>query len=182
MAKLVSKTYGEALFNVAIEENTLDMILDEVKLLMDAFEDVENLIKILNHPKIDKEEKLAVVENIFKGRLSDTLVGFLTIVVTKDRHNDLVDIFEYFINKVREHKNIGVAKVSSAVELSALQKAQIEKRLLDLTKHVKIEMNYKVDSSLIGGLVIRIGDRVVDSSIKTRLEQLAKDLSKIQLV
>jgi F-type H+-transporting ATPase subunit delta len=176
MAKLVSKTYGEALFNLALEDGTLTTIIEEVNVVKEAVDANPDLLKLLNHPKIDKEEKISVIENIFKGRVSDSLVGFLVIIVQKDRYNDLDGIFEYFIAKVKEYKNIGVASVTSAVELTEEQKKQVEQKLLQTTKYNQFELTFHVDKSLIGGLVIRIGDRVVDSSIKTKLQMLAKDL------
>lgn len=71
--------------------------------------------------------------------------------------------------------------MTSATELSAEQKESIEKRLLETTSYESFRMNYDVDAGLIGGMVIRIGDRVVDSSIRTKLGNMAKELSKIQL-
>lgn len=176
MAKLVSKTYGEALFDLALEDGTLTTIIEEVNVVKEAMKKNPDLLKLLSHPKIKKEEKISVIENIFKGRVSDSLVGFLVIVVQKDRYDDLDGIFEYFVAKVREYKNIGVASITSAVELAEEQKKQIEQRLLQTTKYSQFELTFHVDKSLIGGLVIRIGDRVVDSSIKTKLQMLAKDL------
>lgn len=176
MAKLVSKTYGEALFNLALEDGTLTTIIEEVNIVKEAIAENPDLLKLLSHPKINKEEKVSVIENIFKGRVSDSLVGFLVIIVQKDRYDDLDGIFEYFIAKVREYKNIGVASVTSAVELTEEQKKQVEQKLLQTTKYSQFELSFYVDKNLIGGLVIRIGDRVVDSSIKTKLQMLAKDL------
>ena len=83
-------------------------------------------------------------------------------------------MFVYFVDRVKEHKNIGTAYVTSAVELSEAQKAAVEKRLLETTKYVEFEMHYSVDTDLIGGMVIRIGDRVVVSSIKTKLYDLTR--------
>ncbi|WP_310604409.1 ATP synthase F1 subunit delta [Anaerosporobacter sp.] len=176
MAKLVSKTYGEALFDLALEEGTLTTIIEEVNVAKEAIAENPDLMKFLNHPKIDKEEKISVIENIFKGRVSDSLVGFLVIIVRKDRYRDLDGIFEYFNTKVREYKNIGVATVTSAVELTKEQMEQVEQRLLQTTKYNQVELSFMVDESLIGGLVIRIGDRVVDSSIRTKLQVLEKNL------
>lgn len=176
MAKLVSKTYGEALFDLALEDGTLSTIIDEVNVVKESIDENPELLKLLSHPKINKEEKISVIENIFKGRVSDSLVGFLVIIVQKDRYGDLDGIFEYFIAKVREYKNIGVASVTSAVELTEEQKKQVEQKLLQTTKYSQFELSFTVDRSLIGGLIIRIGDRVVDSSIKTKLQVLAKDL------
>lgn len=181
MAKLVSKTYGDALFDLALEENTLDIVIEEVDAVKDAFQENVELMKLLNHPKISKEDKIDVIENVFKEKVSDTTVGFLVIIVDKGRYNDLNDIFDYFISKVKEYKNIGVASVTSAVALTDAQKEQVKDKLLTLTKYDKIEISFYEDQSLIGGMVIRIGDRVVDSSIKTQLATFAKDLSKIQL-
>lgn len=176
MAKLVSKTYGEALFDLALEDGTLTTIIEEVNIVKEAIAENPDLLKLLSHPKINKEEKISVIENIFKGRVSDSLVGFLVIIVQKDRYDDLDGIFEYFIAKVREYKNIGVASVTSAVELTEEQKKQVEQKLLQTTKYSQFELSFYVDKNLIGGLVIRIGDRVVDSSIRTKLQMLAKDL------
>lgn len=176
MAKLVSKTYGEALFDLAIEEDKLDVISEEVRFVSDTLAENRDLFRLLNHPKITVEEKIKVVENIFKGRLSDTMTGFLVLVAQKGRNGELPEILSYFSKKVKEYKNIGVASVTSATALSDGQKADMEKRLLEITGYVSFETRYEVDESLIGGMVIRIGDRVVDSSIRTKLDNMAKAL------
>ena len=85
------------------------------------------------------------------------------------------------MSRVWEEKKIGVACVTSAAALSDHQKKDIEARLLETTSYVKFRMEYSVDPALIGGMVIKIGDRVVDSSVKTKLENMAKELNKIQL-
>ena len=68
-----------------------------------------------------------------------------------------------------------------SAELSGEERAGIEKKLLETTSYQSFQMNYRVDASLIGGMMIRIGDRVVDSSIRTKLNNMAKDLSKLQI-
>ena len=169
MAKLISKTYGEALFELALERGELDGMAEQVALLADALAENPELVKLLSHPKISKEEKISVVENIFRGRFSEDIVGFLVIIVEKDRGSEIEDILKLFQAKVREYKKIGVAQVTSAVELSAEQKAKVEHKLLEQTSYEQFEIEYGVDASLIGGMIIRIGDRVVDSSIRSKL-------------
>lgn len=181
MAKLISKTYGEALFELAVEENKIDAFLEEVIAVQKALQDNQELYKLLNHPKISKEEKTKVMENIFKGRISDEVTGFLTLIISKERSKELDAILQYFIQRVKEEKGIGTAYVSTAVPLNEIQKAQVEEKLLATTSYQKMEMIYTVDESLIGGMVIRIKDRVVDSSIKTKLSEIKKQLYKIQL-
>lgn len=181
MAKLVAKTYGDALFELALEEQTVDMLENEVLGVLQVLNDNVELNKLMNHPKITKEEKNKIIEEIFKGRISDELTGFLHIIVTKDRYNEITNIFEYFIYRVKEFRNIGLAYVSSAVELKEEQKAELIRKLLQITKFEQIDVVYTVDQALIGGMIIRIGDRVIDSSIKTRLHEMSKNLSKLQL-
>lgn len=181
MAKLVSKTYGDALFELGISENSLDVLFEEAKGLLTVFSENQELIKLLNHPKIVKEEKVMVIENIFKGNVSDNMTGFLTLVIKKDRYNDIMNILEYFITVVKEYKKIGVVYVTTAVPVSDGQKASIEEKLRETTSYKEFEMNYVVDESLIGGMIIRIGDRIVDSSIRTKINELSKNLYNIQL-
>lgn len=181
MAKLISKTYGDALFELALEEDKLDAIAGDVESIAAAFEENPELSKLMNHPKIEKSEKCQVMENILKGKVDDEVTGFFDIIIKKDRYKDIKDILDYFLVRVKEYKNIGTAYVTTAFGLNDEQKSRVEARLLETTKYEKIEINYFVDSSLIGGMIIRIGDRVVDTSIKTKLYELTKDLSKIQL-
>ena len=82
---------------------------------------------------------------------------------------------------VKESKKIGIAYVATPTDLTDAQKDRIRQKLLDSTDYVEMEMNYETDPSLIGGMRIRIGDRIVDSSISTKLNELAKSLRRIQL-
>lgn len=181
MAKLVSKTYGDALFEVALEQDRLNEYWEEVLAVKTAMDENQELFKLMGHPKIVKEEKIKLIEDIFSGKVSGELVGLLCMIVNKGHFDEVDAVFEYFIYCVKEYKNIGTAYVTTALELSKAQRAAVEKRLLETTKYVKFEMHYAVDSALIGGMVIRIGDRVVDSSVRTKLYNLTRELSKIQL-
>ena len=181
MATLVAGTYGDALFELAVEENLTDSLMEEILMVQAVLKENDGLEKILMHPEISKTKKLQVIDEVFKGRISDALTGFLRIVVTKGRYKNLPDIFAYFIARVKEYKKIGVAQVISAIPLGDAQKLKIEKKLLDTTHYETMEIDYKVDESKIGGLMIRIGDRVVDSTIRSKLNRLTGNLMKISL-
>ena len=169
MAKLVSQTYGEALFELAMEQDKIDVFTEEIDVISEVLAKNPDFSKLMNHPKIDKENKLEIVDNVFLGRIDKELVGFLRLLITKGRYADLDSILQYFRNAVKEEKGIGVAYVKSAAAL------------LETTKYTAMEMHYSTDAAIIGGLVIRIGDHVVDSSIATKLNELKKQLMKIQL-
>ena len=181
MAKLVSKTYGEALFELAVEEGKEEDFLEQISALKKILDENPDFAKLMNHPKILKEEKLEVAKSVFAGRVSDEILGFLLLVVTKDRYSDIDDILDYFVAQVKQLKGIGVAYVTAAMELTESQKKDVEKKLIETTSYKSMEMHYDVDSALIGGLVIRIGDRVVDSSVQTKLNKLQRELLAVQV-
>lgn len=177
MAKQVDITYGNALFELALEEGKLDGLYDEALTLIQILKDNQELIKLLNHPQVSKDEKIKIVTDTFDGKASDELTGLMVMVVEKGHMNEIISILNYFVKQVKKEKNIGVATVKSAVELNDSQKQAIEKRLIETTAYDTMEIDYSVDKSLIGGLVIRIEDRVVDSSIKTKLENMSRTLA-----
>lgn len=181
MAKLVAKVYGDALFAAANEAGRMDDMYDEVHELLKILVANPDLQKMLDNPKVIREEKESVIENVFRGRISDEIVGLMKLMIAKGRYSQIESVFEYYIGLVKEEKKIGVAQVTSALELTEGQKTAIVKKLLETTAYETFEMSYAVDSALIGGMVIRIGDRVVDSSIKTKLYELSRDLKKIQV-
>lgn len=181
MAKLVTKTYADALFQLAVEEDKVDELYEEVSALIKILSENEDLNKVMCHPKVDKDEKIATVKAVFSGRASDELCGFINQIVVNNRYEEIDGILAYFIDEVKEYKKIGVAYVVTPTALNDGLKAKVEQKLLDTTGYVKMEMHYDVDPSLLGGMRIRIGDRVVDSSISTKLNELAKELRRIQL-
>ena len=181
MAKIVSKVYGDALFELALEKQSVTALYEEAEALRKIFRDNGELMQLFTHPKISKEEKEAAVKAIFDGRVSDDMAGFLVLVVDKGRADELDAVLGYFLSVVKEYKKIGVVDVASAVELTDAQKEKLCEKLLATTDYATLEVNYRVDAALIGGLVVRIGDRVVDSSIRTKLSQMEKQLQRIQL-
>lgn len=178
MAKLVSNTYGQALFELAVEEGKEELFLEEVGTLKEILSENPDFNRLMNHPKILKEEKLAVLNQVFRGRISDELAGFLHLIVNKDRYGDIDAILDYYIDEVKKVKGIGIAYVTTAVALSEAKQKEVEEKLLSTTSYKQMEMHFQVDEELIGGMIIRIGDRVVDSSIQTKLFEMRRQLLK----
>ena len=181
MAKLISKTYGEALFELALEENKLDDYLEEATMALKIIRENPEFSAMMQHPRIDRDEKVNIVENVFGPYLSREVTGLLRLIVQKDRYSEAKDILEWFIAQVKSEKGIGQASVVSAVALTDAQQRKIKDRLLETTSFKEMEMDFSVDPALIGGLKIRIGDRVVDSSISSKLDGLKSELMKVQL-
>ncbi len=181
MAKLIANTYGDALFELAVENDQVDELFKEVQQLQPLLRRDGDFAKMMTHPKIDKDEKLQIAETVFKGRISQEMMGFLTIVIGKDRYPEIDAMLEYFISRVKEYRGIGIATVTTAVPLTAVQGQRVQDKLLATTKYKTMEIHFEQNPDLIGGMVIRIGDRVVDSSIRTKLSELQKELLKVQI-
>lgn len=177
----MSKVYGDALFQAAVEANQMDEMYEEITQLLQILGENPELQNVLNNPKILREEKEGVIETVFRGRVMNEIVELMKLMIAKGRYSQIESVFAYVIGLVKEEKKIGIAYVTTPSELTDKQKEEIKNRLLETTVYESFEMNYTVDDSLIGGMIIRIGDRVVDSSIKTKLYELSKELRKIQV-
>ena len=176
MAELIDKTYGQALFDLALEEDKVTEYAEEMRIIKAALLENPEMMVLLGHPRISREDKLAVIRDCFDGRASDSITGFFTAVVRAGRQQYIHGMIDYFLDAVKKYQHIGTATVTSACELNDAQKAAVLKRLLETTDNVAYEIDYQVDPSLIGGMVIRIGDKVADNSIRSRLDTLTKGL------
>lgn len=181
MAKLVEKTYGDALFDLSVDSSKVDELFEEAKAVKAVLKENAELMQLLTHPKVDKEEKEKVVENVFRDRVSADMTGFMLLTIKKDRQKFLIKILDYYIDRVKEYKKIGVATVTTAYEMDEAKKSAIESKLIATTSYDKFEITYIVDESLIGGMIIRIGDKVIDSSLRSQIETMSRELYKIRL-
>ena len=177
MAKLVSKVYGDAYVSVVSDKNNLIDALEEIKLLKNILLKNDEIIELLDSPKLDDEEKTAFIKGIFENHISVDSLGFLLTVIEKKRQAELLPIVDYVIDCIKELLLIGKATITTALELDDAKKERIVDELLKTSHYKSLEVEYVVDNSIIGGIVIRIGDRVVDSSVKTRIEKMRKMLS-----
>lgn len=180
MAELVAKRYGTALFELALETKQIDVVEEQLKSLKEILLTEKEFIKILNHPKVVVEKKIAMVEETFDGKIIKDILGLLVIAIRKGRADDLLDIIQYCLDEIDKLNGNAKAYVTSASKLTDKQLASIRSKLEDTTKK-KIILHSNVDENLIGGLVIRIGDRIIDNSIKGKIEAISKELYAIQL-
>ena len=181
MAKLISKTYGEALYEIALQEEQTTEYLSQIRQLRKILDENPDFVRLMLHPSVSKPEKLSIAESVFRGRLADQLVGFLLTVVDKERFGELDAIFDYYTDRVKEEQGIGVAYVTTPERIDVVTQKEVERKLLETTSYKEMEMHFETDPSIIGGIVIRIGDRVADASVRSRIDDLTKQLLEIQL-
>lgn len=175
MVELIANQYGTALFELALESDQLDHIENEVLQLKSILEQQDDLIYLLNHPQIDMKNKITTIQSIFNGEISDDVLGLIELTIKKGRQNILVEIIDIFLKKGLEYKGIIVVQVTTITTLSEVQKSLIKKKFETITNKTII-LEESIDETLIGGIIIRIGDRILDHSIKGRLNELSKQL------
>lgn len=178
MAELVSKIYSQALFEVALENDKLDEFVEEMNLIASSCKDYPKFYEILKTPKINVKEKKKVVSQIFKGKISQELINFLKIILDKRRIKNLFSIQKEFENMVLSHKGIVKAKAITTIPLDEKQIEKLKKKLSEITKK-NIQIENEIDEKLIGGILIKLGDKVIDGTIKNKLKELQNSLTQI---
>ncbi|HPZ42713.1 MAG TPA: F0F1 ATP synthase subunit delta [Bacillota bacterium] len=175
----VAGRYAAALYDIASEKkNMVDKVESELKAIKGVIEDNPDLQRLLYHPQITPAAKKDLLEKLFKGKISDVTSNFLALLVDRRRETYLLDIMAEFIALANAGRNIITAQVTTAVELNDQEKGELNRVLARLTGK-KIQASYDVDPSLIGGVVVRMGDKFIDGSIKTKLAALKERLKAI---
>ncbi|MEG0013468.1 MAG: ATP synthase F1 subunit delta [Cellulosilyticaceae bacterium] len=180
MAELITKRYATALFDIAIETNKAAQFEQEASMICDILAQEPEFLQILNHHQILQEEKMKLVETVFEGRVSDEFVGLLVLTIKKSRQVLVLDILNMFLDMIKEANGVLKATVTSALSLNKKQLAQIKSNI-EKSTNKQIELTAMVDKSIIGGLIIRVGDKVVDGSIAGQMQALKTTLNDLRL-
>jgi F-type H+-transporting ATPase subunit delta len=178
MAKLISGRYADALFSIALESQKTDEFEKQAEFVLDTFNSDSDFAKVINHPQIGSDKKLEILENVFKDKVDNDMMGLFALVLRKNRETELKNILESFIGKVMEYKGIVKAYVCSAVPLSEIQLESIKKKLSE-NLNKQIDIYTEVDPSLIGGLKISVDGKLIDGTVKKRLDEIKKNLMNI---
>ena len=171
-----ANSYAVALYELAKENSEIDKIADGLKNLKKLLNESLDFKEMILSPTIAKEEKKEVIFLIAdKNNFSSTLKKFLGFISLKNRLFFLNKIIESFLNLVLKNKGELQAKLISSKKLSAEDQKIIQN---ELSKDFKstININYEYDPSLIAGLIMQVGSIMIDTSIKTKLKKLEKNM------
>jgi len=165
------REYASALFDVAIGDDCLDEIHDGLKTIKEVFDSSEQFKELLASPAIPEGERMKIVEDSFGGQVHEDLVAFLCIMTRKGHIRDIDECLEVFNDLYEEAARRSRAIVTSAVELDDETKEKLINKLQQVSGHV-VEAEYRIDKSLIGGLVVEIDGRRIDGSLRKRLKEI----------
>jgi F-type H+-transporting ATPase subunit delta len=172
----VAKPYAKALFDLAVEQKQLDKVIEDIKLIKKVFEDSKELQIFLASPVVGSEKKQQTIKEVFKGKISDLSNKFFEVLFTRSREFILLDIANAFIDLYNKENGIAIANIQSASALDNSQKEAIFSYFKSQDASIKkLEIVEKIDDSLIGGFIATVDHKQIDKSVKTALNNVAKN-------
>ncbi len=179
-AQQVAKKYSHALFELAREKNLVDKAWEQFNSLAEYLKKDDTLLNFLAAPQVADQKKHALVEKVFSERLEKPFYAFLVFLVRKRRINFLPEIIEAFDYLVRTEKKLARAACISAVPLTEEERRNVIERLQKKTS-LKIELEEKIDKSIVGGMIIMLHNQIIDGSIRHGLNELKNRLMKVKV-
>lgn len=173
MAELVSKRYALALFDAGLDLNKINDFNEELDFLDAVFEEEEKLFQLLSHPRIKRDEKKDLIDNVFKDKLSLEMMNFLYILIDKRRESYILDIIKKYKLLFNEHENIVKVVAMTAVPMEDKSKDKLVEALGNkLNKN--IELTNEIDPSVLGGILLKLEDKVMDGTLRGQLNSISK--------
>lgn len=166
-----ARRYATALLEIAKEQNKVEDILEDVRLIRNTLDGSKELVLFLKSPIIKYDDKLNALEEIFSKRVQDITNLFIKLLARKNRVYLLNQIAEAFIQKYNQYAGIIKIEVYTAYGLSDSQKEELHQALEKKTGK-KVDMSVSKDASLMGGIAVRIDDTVIDGTVKHKLAEL----------
>jgi F-type H+-transporting ATPase subunit delta len=169
------EAYANAFLEVARAEGYLTDIEDELYRFARAFESFDDLRMALTDQALPAERRIAVIEELMGGKALPASVALAGMVVAAGRAHDLPVIVDRFVSEAAQERDQEVAEVRSAVPLDAGQQQRLAAALARATGK-QVEIKVVIDPTVLGGIVARVGDVVIDGSVRHRLEQLKEQI------
>ena len=173
----VVQPYARALMSVASSNNLTEQFGDDVRSLLNLLQSSEELRNFIANPTVRPENKKVVLRQVVGENISPYMRNFLMLLVDKQRIQLLQEICQQYLAFLRELNQTVLAEVISAVELSEAQQQTVREKVIAMTKAASVELETKIDSDLIGGVIIKVGSQIIDASLRGQLRRLSLRLS-----
>ena len=179
LLKAVASRYADALFSLAEKAGGLEKVEQDLALVDEALEEHSGLRHSLVSPTVANTKKHSIVEKVFSGRISDTMLRFLYVLIDKKREEYVSTILSVFRERLREERGEVECHVKTATALTATLRKDLEKSLKSFTGK-KVQLTEEVSPDLLAGMVVLVGDKVIDTSFRHQLSEIASKLSRVE--
>ena len=173
----ISSEYAKALFMLAMENESGDEYDKALDLVSDAFAENPAYMEFLTSPGIALSERLGALESAFSGAVPREVLSFLKLLCEKRHIGEFSDCAAQYKTLLNEVGKVSTAKVTSAVELDEKEKETLREKLEKLSGHTVV-FEYTVDKSILGGLIVEMDGRVMDSSLRKHLKDVKDVISR----
>jgi len=171
----VAERYAAALIDLGEKSNLLDAFDHDLGVIISTLEENDDLYKFLTPPMVTLGDKKEVLDAIFKNSVSSYILNTLKLILDRNRIHALPAIVAQYHAILNKKRNIQVAEIITAIpidsDILSRVKSQLEKIL-----NASIEIKSRIDQDIIAGMVVKVGDRVIDGSIRTKLENIKKQV------
>ena len=171
----LAATYGNAIFDVAADANILEQLEDDLLYVEKVLKEHVDLYQFVDSPLVSTDNKIELLGKVFKQDIHELALNSIFVMVKKGRVRLISDAINHFIAKAQDARGIVTAKIYVADQISEAQKEKIIARLSKETGKTVLLKEVK-KPTLLGGFVIELGDIVIDSSIRRRLEEMERML------
>ncbi|MET1248665.1 F0F1 ATP synthase subunit delta [Sporolactobacillus sp. STCC-11] len=175
MSEIVANRYARALFEVAEERDAIDTIESQLHIVAESLYEHENLRQVLMHPQVSGENKKELVNKLFEHQAGVEVLNLLRLLIDRKREAILDEVLEAFTHMANEKRGILDVIVTTAVALEEQEKQELAQRL-GKALGKKLSIHVKVDKAIIGGILLRIGDRLFDGSIAGKLAGFKQEI------
>ena len=164
--------YAKSLLELAEEKGVLEEVHKDMRDLHKLCEDSRDFVLMLKNPVIKSDKKQAVLEKIFKGKVNEMTIAIFEIIARKNRASIIPAIAIEFHHQYNLVKGIAEAKVTTAIPLGEDLRDQIKDLVRKISAKKEVELTEVVDNNIIGGYILKVGDRQIDDSLKSKLKAL----------
>jgi F-type H+-transporting ATPase subunit delta len=173
----IARRYARSLVGLSIEKNRLESVKKDMEMLNSLCEHNRDFILFLKNPIIHSYQKLKILKIILTDKVDDMTFKFIDIVTRKSRENVLPEIASEFLVQYRKYRKIEIVEVTTPIVLDKKMRSEFEKLARNhIEKGWTVDLVEKVNKDLIGGYIVRIGDRQIDDSVSSKLRDLKKQL------
>jgi len=168
--------YAQALLELAIEQNKLEQVVADMNYLLEVYNQSVDFQLLLNSPIVKAEKKVAIFNELF-GQFEELTSKFVTLIINNRREDSLAQIAISFDGLVKDHKGIVPITLTTAVQLDEATKSLILEKV-EKNVNGQLEVTEKIDASLIGGFIVRMGDQQIDASVANQFRELKQRLTR----
>lgn len=172
---IVAKRYSVALFDICKEKNILDTVVEDARTVAEVFSTNEELLSFLAHPKISQKQKQQLLTEAFAG-VSAEMKNTLLLMVDRQRTSEIAQMAAEFVELTNEEKSIADAQVYTIRPLTEAERHAVSSAFASKVGKNSLRIENIVDRNIIGGMKLRIGNRIFDGSISGKLSRLERQL------